>query len=526
MEKSYFKILAILLAIFLIFTTALSFSAKIEFNNLQTKSADEIGEKLLVLDRDKMLSVVKYAFDAVSETEGATSSGLIPYASSLYLRINEFSEDEVLEIITDEKSNEALASSVLQAYKYNYENKTSKGNNAVKRLILSEETPEELKHNAIVLADYSEFNATDTELLVNIFENSNGVTAYHALIQLSRFNSEKAEELADEILKDYENADPEKLNGAITAKGEILRNGNRKAADTDNFSELCLKITADPEIGVNIKDSASVQLIEFKDKETLRAVLTDENIDDCFKVTAMDKNTEVMLKILNEDSDGFEFVAEAMKICPIEELRQPLKEKAKAEKINGFNFDKIVSRASNTSYFGCAVYKDGVNVILMGDVWHAAILVTDHKHEHAGCIIEHPGGSSHVKYSGWDSIEKNYVGTYRPKSYTTKKLLNAVTTAKDLTTRNIVYTPNAQIHYNKTKALTVNKVEPSHIESIRCDGVTEYCYEYNLMRISGADGEWDISKPGNLTWGAHATWNVTPKKQAQNYMTLLTTSEP
>lgn len=524
MKRSSFKILAILLAIFLIFTTALSFSAKIEFNNLQTKSADEIGEELLVLDRDKMLSVVKYAFDAVSETEGATSSSLIPYASSLYLRINEFSEDEVLEIITDEKSNEALASSVLQAYKYNYENKTSKGNNAVKRLILSEETPEELKHNAIVLADYSEFNAADTELLVNIFENSNGVTAYHALIQLSRFNSEKAEKLADEILKDYENADPEKLNGAITAKGEILRNGNRKAADTDNFSELCLKITADPEIGVKIKDSASVQLIEFKDKETLRAVLTDENIDDCFKVTAMDKNTEVMLKILNEDSDGFEFVSEAMKICPIEELRQPLEEKAKAEKINGFNFGKIVSRTSTLpSNYSYSAYRDNVYIPFIGDAWHAALLVEDHAGK-ANCLVEHTG-SGVVKYSGWESIYNDYVGTYRPKaSLTTKQKLNVVTTAKTLVTKNIKYTPTALMHYKKFEG--VNKVEPSHIESIRCDGVTEYCYEYNGIRISGADGEWDISKPGDLTWGAHATWNVTPRKQAETYMKFVTSATP
>lgn len=54
---------------------------------------------------------------------------------------------------------------------------------------------------------------------------------------------------------------------------------------------------------------------------------------------------------------------------------------------------------------------------------------------------------------------------------------------------------------------------------MRCDGVVEYSYETNGIRVYGPDASWDISYNDTNTQNLHGANRITPKKQAQRYMT-------
>ena len=68
---------------------------------------------------------------------------------------------------------------------------------------------------------------------------------------------------------------------------------------------------------------------------------------------------------------------------------------------------------------------------------------------------------------------------------------------------------------------------------IRCDGVAEYCYEWNNVRVFGKDAWWDISAPGNALMHrlpgvgtAEDREGVAPAIQAQYHLTWCGNIEP
>ena len=68
---------------------------------------------------------------------------------------------------------------------------------------------------------------------------------------------------------------------------------------------------------------------------------------------------------------------------------------------------------------------------------------------------------------------------------------------------------------------TTNKYQPSDILGIRCDGFVEYCYEYNNIKVFGSDSYWNISLTDSRCQDEHGGFLLTPKSQAQNYMTRI-----
>lgn len=55
---------------------------------------------------------------------------------------------------------------------------------------------------------------------------------------------------------------------------------------------------------------------------------------------------------------------------------------------------------------------------------------------------------------------------------------------------------------------------------MRCDGLVEYCYEYNNVRISGPDSSWNIAlaETANQNWHNGLLTVISPKIQAFTYM--------
>lgn len=94
------------------------------------------------------------------------------------------------------------------------------------------------------------------------------------------------------------------------------------------------------------------------------------------------------------------------------------------------------------------------------------------------------------------------------------------TTALSLANERIAYVFANPIRYS-ISSIATDKYPVSDIVAIRCDGLVEYAYEYNNIRVYGNDTYWDISKAGDAYTDEHGGFQLTPTKQANDYMVRL-----
>lgn len=175
-------------------------------------------------------------------------------------------------------------------------------------------------------------------------------------------------------------------------------------------------------------------------------------------------------------------------------------------------------------YQGYAIYRDGVSASWISGGWHAAIQIEPLATSTNYAFVHATGGAKVGKttWSGFMGGSDNmYQGLYKPKLVGISKYwrYNVYETAIELQNENITYTALEQVSYNADT--TGNYVNPKNITSMRCDGVVEYCYEYNGIRIYGSDANWDVSLNDENVRASHFGTLITPKKQAQNYMTAI-----
>lgn len=169
-----------------------------------------------------------------------------------------------------------------------------------------------------------------------------------------------------------------------------------------------------------------------------------------------------------------------------------------------------------TGYQGMVGYRDGV---LMNKQWHAAVYIYPAGPGSSAGLVEAVGPGYFVQecsYNTFMSYPKNNF-VYRKtgyKKYTTSSDRDKiVSTAKYLANmHSIGYTITTLI---STGNLSGRIIYPGNITNARCDGVAEYCYEFNGIPIQG--NPWDISTvEGAMVHnsGYDGSWGMTPITQA------------
>lgn len=183
----------------------------------------------------------------------------------------------------------------------------------------------------------------------------------------------------------------------------------------------------------------------------------------------------------------------------------------------------VVPAYAVTGSQGYAVYRDGV----FGNyTWHAAIMSLPHWNTGSLPIIHHPG-TGWVGYGTWSEFKsgKVYQGAYRPKATPTSANRDSfLSMARRLVDERIPYNVLYQAYYNTSTAGTW--VDPGEITSMRCDGVIEYIYEWYGFRVYGKATQWDVTKASSAIREHHSGSLITPKSQAQSYLTKVTSSLP
>lgn len=189
------------------------------------------------------------------------------------------------------------------------------------------------------------------------------------------------------------------------------------------------------------------------------------------------------------------------------------------------------SVTTQIGYKGYAAYRDlSFNIdsaIVSFDDWHAGLMDEPYASYNLPIIHVSKDSSSLVTWDQWSTFLDNltYRGLYKPKQeLSDNQRTLVVSLARELRTKDIGYIVTHQLQATLWPDRT--KIEPDAIVSLRCDGLIEYCYEYYGIRIFGSNDLWDISVSSAENLAHHSYKNIMPKKQAQNYMTLITTNIP
>lgn len=174
---------------------------------------------------------------------------------------------------------------------------------------------------------------------------------------------------------------------------------------------------------------------------------------------------------------------------------------------------------------GYAVYRDGVidsGVISFN--WHAGIM--DKESTSYIETVVHATAGANVHRANWSAFIDGEVfkGYYEPLSGISNSDRDRVlASARALVSNAIGYTALYQVYYESSNnPNNQSYVGYSDIVSMRCDGVVEYSYELNNIRVYGqSDTTWDVSIWNTSIMVDHAGGNITPRAQARNYMELI-----
>ena len=201
--------------------------------------------------------------------------------------------------------------------------------------------------------------------------------------------------------------------------------------------------------------------------------------------------------------------------------------------IDGYNptlYGSPMSYNSTTQigYKGYAVYRDlSFNLEGIFVDWHAGLMDEPYTSYNLPIIHVSKDSSSLVTWDQWSTFLGNqvYRGLYKPKQeLSDNQRISVISLARELRTKDIGYIATHQLQATLWPNRT--KIDPDAIVSLRCDGLVEYCYEYYGIRIFGSNSLWDISVSSAENLAHHSYQNIMPKKQAQNYMTLISTNTP
>lgn len=162
-------------------------------------------------------------------------------------------------------------------------------------------------------------------------------------------------------------------------------------------------------------------------------------------------------------------------------------------------------------YSGLPVYRDGA---VGGLNWHAGLMYHENVKEYGyNAIIHINGFGCDVDFCSYDDFlgENDFMGVYAADDCTSNDLDDIRETAADLTMQAISYTCVNLLEYEDNPGTYIS---PSEIDKLRCDGVVEYCYEWNNVMIR--DG--DISKTSLVD--DHSPL-IGPRGQARDYLDFI-----
>lgn len=400
-------------------------------------------------------------FKEIAQESDYSDETLIPYIGELVNRSSEFSDDELISIISNNTETPNYRRGILETYlsKYDFSIKDKRFltllqdswfDNNMKPLIIT------------CLSDELLSNPETKDVLTALANSESETLVYHAIKSLAVIDNQVAIQIAENILSNVKFEPDAKVNIALDILAHYY-------ADMD-----------------------------YEETNTLEISNFIEKLSSLYMGTTSE---EIRWAVENA----------------LEYLDTPEAQQA-AEYLKSITPDPYANGAG-----GYAVYRDGVEII--GSVvtnWHTAIVTAGIGA--SGTYAEASGTgltTGLVSYSSFLN-GNTFKGYYKPSSVSnySGKWDAVVSTAKTLANLHIPYVAVECITYDTIPAGQTH-YKPADIKAIRCDGFVEYCFEYNGIRVYGpiSGDAWDISLNDAYAQDVHnGVAAITPKSQAENYM--------
>lgn len=175
---------------------------------------------------------------------------------------------------------------------------------------------------------------------------------------------------------------------------------------------------------------------------------------------------------------------------------------------------------------GSAIYRDKITGAFWASTNGHAGLVVQHYivEDHQDCITHMTGDGyaesctlSEFMAEGDENAATEYSLAVPLETMTDTEIGYICAKAAELVDADFNYTFLRQLNYSASRFGTGRVLVP-HITALRCDGLTEYCYEFYNKRIYGSNSGWDVSIATQASYNEHSGVQITPYKQMNNYM--------
>lgn len=348
--------------------------------------------------------------------------------------------------------------------------------------------------------------------------------SFQALKRLYLEDKNVAETISRDIISEYQKTgeETEVLRKAIRIYASEIGKTN-SLMEKVKVNNLCIDIlehTSDS----RMVDAVFFALNDLNDLSAINTILNEKKIDRELKEYCINTNQDILKRYI-EDCDtnlNDNLLSEISNYAVTTELKSLLKEK-------GLLTDSSKPSRAASSYVGYALFRDGDGINID---WHAGLLNRSTS-TYSDSVIHLKKTSAPLNVDivkdSWSGFlaGNTFKGVYGPRTaYTSSQANQVIAKARELVGESVQYTVTEQLTYHSATSTGTSKGEPSDIYRIRCDGVVEYCFEYNDIIIWGANSQYgNISIKNSRNVDYHRGGYIVPSTQA-GVMNLITTATP
>lgn len=256
-----------------------------------------------------------------------SDENLIPFASELIERKNDFDDSEIIGNIKNNAYSSTSRQFMVEFYNDKKGNNPNVSDNSLKDLLKDDTINNDIKVKIVVT---SKFENSDKGLLKDFVEKNDDVLAFHSLKKLGQVDSSEAYIISKDILSNYKSKSNFKVSAAQKFMAQYFKKNNSNDQDLiNNFIKVNSDIINTSKDNV-LKDSSVFSLSDMMSKDGITEIINNKSIDRELKVFSIDQNCLTLREMLssNPTEKDIEVVVKAMEISPLKDLLSDI-EKAK-----------------------------------------------------------------------------------------------------------------------------------------------------------------------------------------------------
>lgn len=313
-KRTWFVAILLMIFVAILFPICRSISD----NNLLRKSEDEIFTEMQETSANKLIQIINRLEKKLPTYESKTT--LLPFYEALIHKANEFSEDELIELILNKKTLSGIDCALVEMYISN-EYDVAK----LSDLLSNSDIADETKEYIVSHGNYS------VDELSDIFRKYDSSISVIAIQRIIAENSDVSMNLVDELLSsDFDKVSDEKCKAVclgIAAYFEEHRTTEDGNAMRKDFVPILKKFFQQSNSEL-VKDQAIYALGRIADNELFSWLMDNNDVDFYLKISVIERNCNRMIEWVSSAKSESEIqsVIYAMQMHPIIEIANALQE--------------------------------------------------------------------------------------------------------------------------------------------------------------------------------------------------------